>query len=366
MTKTSTNPFVAKVRPKVRALAPYALEHVKAEIQLDMNENPLDMPAEIKEEVLERMRRREWTRYPELVPQRLLEKLSAAIDWPVDGLVIGNGSNEVLKTILSALATGQTRVTVAQPSFSVYRQMVTLSGATYAETLLTPELRFDVAALCRAAQESDLLIVCVPNNPTGTALDLESIRAIVKSARGLVIVDEAYHEFSEATAKPLLSEFPNLILLRTFSKAMAMGGLRVGYMMADPELAIEIGKAKLPYNLNFISIAAAEAALDHIELLRENVRRVIRWRDELSAQLKQVRGVEVFPSASNFILIRTPLPAPALYEALYGRSILIRDVSKAPLLDRCLRVTVGTEKENRALVEALKETLKTANAAKAH
>ena len=353
MTDTGANPFVNRIKPHVRALVPYELEHVEARIQLDMNENPLDMPAPIKEEVLARVRRREWTRYPELIPQTLLEKLSTSVHWPVNGLLLGNGSNEILKMIISAIADVETRVAVAQPSFSVYRQMVQLSGAQYAQVLLTPDLRFDVEAVCRAAAQADLLILCVPNNPTGTQLELDAARKILRAATGIVVLDEAYHEFSGCTAQSLLPEFPNLILLRTFSKAMAMGGLRVGYLMADPDLAIEIGKARLPYNLNFVSLTAAEVSLDHVELLRANVNQVIVWRERLREQLGAIKGLEVFPSGANFILIRTPLPAATLYEELYRRSILVRNVSQAPLLDRCLRITVGTEKENEQLIAAL-------------
>ncbi len=358
MSKTTINPFVNQIRSTVRAMAPYSLEHVDAQVKLDMNENPIDMPAEIKEKVIRLLRERQWTRYPELIPQRLLEKLSAVVGWPVGGLLVGNGSNEILMTVLVAIATPMTVVTVVQPSFSVYRTMVELSGAQYRQVLLTPEFQFDIGAIVKIAAQSDILIVCTPNNPTGSLLGLDAIRQILTASRGLVVVDEAYHEFSGQTALPLLREFQNLILLRTFSKAMAMGGLRVGYLMSDPALAPEIGKAKMPYNLNFVSLAAAEASLDHNSLLRENVQQVIRWREDLSHRLKTIPGVEVFPTGSNFILVRTNRPASEVYESLYARSILVRDVSRAPLLDRCLRITVGTAEENERLVTALRTVLK--------
>lgn len=352
------NPFVEKIKAQIRSLVPYALEHVDADIKLDMNENPLDTPLPIKEAVLEQLRTREWTRYPDLIPSAVLQKLSAYENWPVQGLLLGNGSNEMLKTILLAVAAPGVRVTVVQPSFSVYRQLVTVAGGEYHEVLLTPDLKFDVPAISRAASQSALTIVCVPNNPTGTALQPEAIREILHAAAGLVIVDEAYYEFSGHTAKPLLNDFQNLILLRTFSKAMAMAGLRIGYLMTEPSLSAEIGKAKLPYNMNFMSLAAAEAALDHIDLLQANVRRVIELRNALSAELKAIGGVEVFPSASNFILFRTSRSASALFEALYAQSILIRDVSRAPLLERCLRVTVGNETENRMFLNVLEKILR--------
>jgi histidinol-phosphate aminotransferase len=357
MTDFPMNVFLNKIRPNVRALVPYTLQHVDARVKLDMNENPLDTPEIIKEAVIEQLQHREWTRYPELVPQRLLAKLSRFAGWPENGLLVGNGSNEMLKTILLAVAGSGTRVTVVQPSFSVYRQLVMITGAEYRPVLLTPDLQFDIEAICREARESDLTIVCVPNNPTGTQLSPEAIREILGSTSGLVIVDEAYHEFSGMTAFDLLREFSNLIVLRTFSKAMAMAGLRIGYLLADPAITAEVAKAKLPYNLNFVSIAAAEAGLDHIELLQANVQRVIELRATLMARLKKIAGVETFPSGANFVLFRTPLPGAAFFESLYAQSVLIRDVSKAPLLDRCLRVTVGNADENEMFLAAVKKSL---------
>jgi histidinol-phosphate aminotransferase len=358
MTPTSKNSFLGKIKPNVRGLTPYALEHVDATVKLDMNENPLDTPQPIKDAVIEQLRGRRWTRYPELVPQLLLEKLSKFSAWPIEGLIVGNGSNEVLKTILLAVAGPGVCVLVAQPSFSVYHHLVEITGAEYREVLLTPDLLFDVKAMCRETKKADLTIVCVPNNPTGTTLDPEAIRDILRSTSGLVIVDEAYHEFSGTTAFELLKDFPNLILLRTFSKAMAMAGLRIGYLIGDPLIVAELAKTKLPYNLNFVSIAAAEAGLDHIHLLQDNVRRIINLRMALEARLKELPGVETFQSGANFILFRTPLPAPILFESLYAQSVLIRDVSKAPLLDRCLRVTVGTGEENALFVAALEKSLR--------
>jgi histidinol-phosphate aminotransferase len=357
MSEHKLTTFLEKIRPSVRGLVPYSLKHVDARVKLDMNENPLDTPQVIKEAVLEQLQNREWTRYPDLIPRRLLTKLSKSSGWPEEGILIGNGSNEILKTILLAVAGPGNKVVVVQPSFSVYRQLVMIAGADYREVPLTANLQFDVEAICRGAREADLTIVCVPNNPTGTMLHSDAVRDILRSTSGLVIVDEAYYEFSGMTCYDLLREFPNLILLRTFSKAMAMAGLRIGYLLADPILTAEVAKAKLPYNLNFVSIAAAEAGLDHIDLLQANVRRVIALRESLTAQLRAIVSVEPFPSGANFILFRTPLPASALFESLYAQSVLIRDVSRAPLLDRCLRVTVGKAEENGFFVAALKKSL---------
>jgi len=222
---------------------------------------------------------------------------------------------------------------------------------------LTPDLKFDVESICQEVKAADLIILCTPNNPTGTTLGDDAIREILSSTDGLVVVDEAYHEFSRHTAQTVLQPFKNLILLRTFSKAMAMAGLRIGYLMTDAALAREIAKAKLPYNLNFMSIVAAEVGLDHAELLKANVEKVIELREALMADLRTIEAVEPFPTGANFILFRTPKSGKEVFEALYRRSILVRDVSAAPLLERCLRVSVGTADENRKFVEALRVVL---------
>jgi histidinol-phosphate aminotransferase len=351
------NPFIKKIRANVREIAPYSLEHVDAQVQLDMNENPIDTPLAIKNSVIEKLQTREWTRYPELFPEALYRKLSSFVGWPQQGILVGNGSNELLTTTLLAVAGPGVQVTVVQPSFSIYHQLIQITGANYHEVRLTPELQFDVGSICRAIKHSDLTILCVPNNPTGTLLDCRSLRDILKVTSGLVLLDEAYHEFSQGTAFELLREFKNLIILRTFSKAMSLAGLRIGYLLADPDLVREIEKAKLPYNLNFVSIAAAEAALDHIRLLKANVKKVIALRESLCQQLQAIDGVEVFPSGANFILFRTPRPGPETFEALYTQSILVRDVSRAPLLGRCLRVTVGSQQDNDAFLDALRKVL---------
>lgn len=351
------NPFVQKIKPQVRSLVPYTLRHFEARVKINQNENPFDTPEPIKESLLRTLRERPWARYPEFVPEALLKKLSAFVHWPKDGLMVGNGSNEILKTIFFAIAEPGKRVVAVQPTFAVYKQLANITGARYQEVPLTRELTFDVEAIERAVVDADLTVLCVPNNPTGTPLSPSALDRILRSTPGLVAVDEAYHEFSGQTAVDRLPQFQNLIVLRTFSKAMALAGMRIGYMLADPEITVEIAKAKLPYNVNFASLAAAEAALAHMDLLRANVERIIVLRESLQEQLSKIDGVEAFSSAANFILFRTPLPASELFDRLYAQSILVRDVSKHPLLERCLRVSVGTEDENGMFLEALRKAL---------
>jgi histidinol-phosphate aminotransferase len=223
---------------------------------------------------------------------------------------------------------------------------------------MDPEnLTYDADKLVAAARMADVTVVCRPNNPTGTLLEAEVLKAVLKNAKGIVIVDEAYHEFSRQTAVPLLEQHHNLIVLRTFSKAMATAGLRFGYMMAHPEIAREVYKSKLPYNVNIFTLTAAEVIIERHDVLSKGINDLIRERDRMYAELQKRPHLRAFPSQANFILIRTGKPARHVFDALYSEGILIRDVSSYPLLDRCIRISIGTPQENNRCLAALDRAL---------
>jgi histidinol-phosphate aminotransferase len=202
-----------------------------------------------------------------------------------------------------------------------------------------------------------VVVVCTPNNPTGNLLERDALVAVLKNAKGLVLVDEAYHEFSGQTALPLLSDYRNLVVLRTFSKAMAMAGLRFGYMMAHPEIARQVNKSKLPYNVNIFTLAAAEIVIERRSVLNRGIADLIQERDRVFAELQKRPAVRAFPSKANFILMKTAKPAHDLFDALYKQGVLVRDVSSYPLLERCLRVSIGTPEENNRFLAALDQAL---------
>jgi histidinol-phosphate aminotransferase len=224
---------------------------------------------------------------------------------------------------------------------------------------LTSEFQFDVTALheCVATSRADLVILCSPNNPTGCRIEDEDLAKLATSFDGLVVVDEAYHEFSGRTVVPLLRELPNLIVLRTFSKAMAMAGLRVGYLLSSPELVREVHKATLPYNLNFFSSTAAEVACEKYALLKPQIYMIVAERDRLLKEFSAIPGLEPVPSAANFMISRTPVAPRVLFDEMLARDILIRDVSRYPMLSDYFRVSAGSPPENDKLTAALKEVL---------
>jgi len=344
---------ISAIKPQVLKATPYTLRHFEAKVKINQNENPYEMPAPIKVAVERAMAQQLWSRYPAFFPEELAKKLAAFSGWPSEGILVGNGSNELIQAVLMVTVEKGKRVAFPQPTFTLYKLMSKILGGNCDEVFLTQDLRFDIPKLLQAVQEADVTVLCTPNNPTGTTLNLDELRQITRAARGLVVVDEAYHEFSRQTAVPLLQEFENLVVLRTFSKAMAMAGLRVGYLLSHPGIVQEIAKAKLPYNLNIFSMKAAEAAVEHFDLLKPQIDLIIEERERVLFQLNEIPGVKAYPSEANFIAFETQLAPVAVFDALYREGILVRDISRYPMLQRFLRVSIGTPAENRIFLEAL-------------
>jgi len=348
------------IKPAVRGVAAYTLAARSAPVKINQNENPYDLPEAVKRRVLERALARPWSRYPDFDPRELVEKLAAFAGWRPDGVLAGNGSNELIEALLLVTVGQGTRVVIPEPTFTLYALLTKVLGGEAVRVPLASDLSYDPEALARARRESQasVTIVCSPNNPTGGVLALDEVRRLCTEGDGLLVIDEAYHEFSGKSAVPLLAECPNLVVLRTFSKAMAMAGLRVGYLLASPELVREVNKARLPYNINFFSQMAAQAALEEWPLLQENIGRLVRARDEMLAALRAIPGVVAHPSQANFLLIELLEADPkAVFESLYRDGVLVRDVTSYRGLARCLRVSVGADAENERFLSAFRAAL---------
>ena len=355
------------IKDSVRSLRAYSLRPDRARIKLNQNENPWDLPQEIKKETLRRLEERRWSRYPDFSPQALRESLAKFAGWITDGILAGNGSNELIQALLMVTVRPQTRVLISEPTFALYRQITTVLGGELITVPLTCELTYDIRAIRDATKSLSptVTIICSPNNPTGCVIDSDRLVSLLETSSGLIVIDEAYHEFSGDSVLPLLRQFPNLVVLRTFSKAMAMAGLRVGYLMAAPELTNEIAKALLPYNLNIVSQTAAQVAIEmHEATLQPLVDLICGERERLFLGLKQIKGLKPVPSRANFMLVRSVLNPSYVFNELLKRDILIRDVSSYPMLSDYFRVTVGTPEENDRLLEALQEICSMENAAR--
>ena len=349
--------FLDRIKPEVRALRAYALSPDRARIKINQNENPWDAPARIKEETLQRVRDREWSRYPDFVPANLCKQLAAFAGWLPEGIIAGNGSNELIQALLMVTVGLGKRVLISEPTFALYRQISTVLGGDVISVSLTPRLSYDIEALQAAGRDAkpDVMIICSPNNPTGCVFSDDDLCGLLETNDGLVVVDEDYHEFSEHSVVPLLQKHKNLVVLRTFSKAMSMAALRVGYLLAAPELTREIGKAVLPYNLNAISQTAAEVAVGmYQEELRPQVQRIISERERLYGELNKVDGLTPLRSQGNFMVVRSRVDPKQVFAELLKRDILIRDVSAYPMLSEYFRVSVGTPEENDLLIQALR------------
>jgi len=385
------------VKPSVRALAAYTLALREAPVKINQNENPWDLPEAVKRRVLDKALARPWSRYPDFDPKELLEALARFSGWRADGILAGNGSNEAIEALLLVTVGPGTKVVIPEPTFTLYALMTKIldgevvrvpmlreapamdatdsraggvTGASACAAALTSErsvnsarrpavasgFRYDIEGLlaARRASGASVTIVCSPNNPTGTSIAHSDVERLCRASDALVVIDEAYHEFSGETVVPLLERHPNLVVLRTFSKAMALAGLRVGYLLASPELVREVDKARLPYNVNFFSQMAAIAALEEKDVLAANVRRLVAERERLLARLADVPGVRAWPSDANFFLLECLSAEPrAVFASMLRRGVLVRDVTSYPMLGRCLRVSVGNEDENDAFLHAL-------------
>lgn len=351
------------IKSQVRALRPYSLSTHVASVKINQNESPFELPPRIKEETFRRLEARQWSRYPDFIPTSLLERLSEFSGWPREGILAGNGSNELIQATLMVTVGDGKRVLISEPTFALYRQVSTILGGDVRSASLSPALQYDPTQLADAVDkiQPDVTIICSPNNPTGGVIEDDSLVDLLKRTSGLIVIDEAYHEFAGHSLVPLLREFRNLVVLRTFSKAMAMAGLRIGYLLAAPEVVSEIGKAVLPYNVNVFSQTAAEVAAEmYDEELRPQIGRIIAERKRLERELELITGLTPVPSRANFMLVRSQLSPKVVFEELLKRDILIRDVSSYPMLAEYFRVSVGTPEENNKLIGALKEIVREA------
>lgn len=345
----------------MRAQSAYALSAPVARRKLNQNESPWDVPPEFKRDVLAAAETAPWQRYPEFAPPALLAELAAHYGWVPEGVLVGNGSNELIQATLS-VALGPADVVVAPtPTFSLYRLLTGVLGGRYRPVPLGPDFAYDVDALIETAvrERARVVVLNSPNNPTGSALPAGAVARVLEETGALVVCDEAYQEFGGPTALPLLASSSRLVVLRTFSKALGMAGLRFGLALAHPAVAREIAKGKLPYNVNVVTLTAAAAALRYGPVLEERVRLIVENRRRLVARLRTLPGLTVFPSAANFVLIRFERhPAREVFRRLLDEhGILVRDVSGAAELAQCLRISIGTAEDMDAVADALEHIL---------
>jgi len=348
------------VKPQVRGLGAYTLKHFDPPIKLNQNESPFDVPAELKARLWAQLADRPWNRYPPFVATDFIGAVADATGWSTDGILVGNGSNELIQALLAAVVGPGVSVVIPEPTFTLYRLLTGVGAGTVVGVPLDDEMEFRVEAIIDAARatRAAVVVLCTPNNPTGGALTREEIERIHDQTESLIVLDQAYVEFGGFDAIPLLHGRPRLIVLRTFSKAMSMAGLRAGYLLGDPALVREISKAKLPYNLNFVTETIAAETLRNRHLLEPQVEIIRGERDRLARELARIPNLKVFPSAANFLLFRVDredIGHRGVFDRLLNEfGVLVRDVSGYPMLERCLRVNAGSAQENSTFLEGMR------------
>lgn len=356
-----------RIRPTVRDERAYIVgAPEEVEVKLNQNESPYDLPPDLKEEIAAAIAEVSFNRYPNEQPHALVRALAEAHDFDPDGIIVGNGSNELTYTFGLALIDPGTPVVLPTPMFSLYEKIVRLAGGGLTSVPPRSDLSFDTEALVEAVRAVDpaLTVLTSPNNPTGLAMPIGDIERIVRAASGFVVVDEAYVEFNpEGSARGLMAHHPNLILLRTFSKAYGLAGLRIGYLMAHPAVGRELMKARLPFMVDRIAETVALKLLAHPVLVQERVAQMRAARQALTKALRAMDGVEVRPSHANFVLFRPDPPETEVQAALAARGVIVRDMSGYDELGGYLRVNAGTTSENKAFLAALEDTLSGAKGA---
>ncbi len=345
------------VRPELQGIPPYTLDLTPCRFKLDQNECAWELPRPVRLRVAEGLVDAAWGRYPDFHGDALREALARRWNWPAEGILVGNGSNELLGVVLDALAGPGRSVLGADPTFGLYRRMIQRTGATPNFLPPRPDLRIPRQELRREILESPErpVLLCSPNNPTGDALAVEEVEALLEPLQGPLLLDAAYQEFGEADYRPLLDRFPNLVLFGTFSKAWGLGGIRLGYLLAQPDLVAALLAVKLPYNVGHAAVLAGLGALEAQSAVQRRIAATVALRLRWS-QMLQRHGLEVFPSRANFLLVRVAGGTPAstrLFEELEARSIRVRNVAHYPGLAGCLRISIGSSLALRAVDRAL-------------
>jgi histidinol-phosphate aminotransferase len=347
MVRNSFIDIQSLVRKNIRTMKPYssARDEFKgeADIFLDANENPYPTP---------------YNRYPDPLQWKVKQKLSQLKDIPPAQIFLGNGSDEPIDLLIRAFCEpNQDSILITEPTYGMYAVCAEVNAVNIQTVPLTPDFDLDLEALPGTFDATTKIIfLCSPNNPTGNLLSRDKITEVLKKFYGIVVIDEAYIDF--AGGRSFVSElekYPNLVILQTFSKAWGLAGLRLGMAFSSTEIIAILNKIKYPYNVNIQTQALALEALDNAYKKNIWVEEILASREKLIKALKTVNIVEkIFPTDSNFVLVRVQ-DAPATYQYLTEKGIIVRDRSKVKLCYNCIRITVGTPQENETLINALKE-----------
>ncbi len=341
-------------RQEVLDLTAYHLEEHTG-VKLNQNESPWDIPVELKTEVVEALIRIPWNRYPLSETRTLQKKMAKYLGvWP-DNLVFANGSNVLIQALTFATSIAR-EILVVDPTFGIYEVEAKLFGNRVIRVPLREDFSIppDLFLKTLKKEKPGLVFIPNPNAPTGNLFDRDLLIKIISTADCLVVIDEAYCQFSGVTLLDDLKEHDNLVILRTFSKAFALGGLRLGWMIAEPEICHQIQKCLLPFRLGKLTFATAMAVLESPEYMEEYVKVVCKERDRLYQEMKKIKRIKVYPSQANFLLFEVE-KGEAVFRKLLSEKVILRQVNDGRRLVNALRVSVGAPEENDVFLNALRK-----------
>lgn len=345
------------VRPEIRGIDAYHVQDASGLLKLDAMENPHVWSDDLQQEWLERLTSAEVNRYPDPHAQQVVAQLGETMNIPAEaGIVLGNGSDELIQILSLVLAGPDRKIMSATPSFVMYDMIAKFVGSEFIGVPLNADFQLDIKAMLNEIREQqpELIFLAFPNNPTGAAFKREDIQQIIELSEGVVVIDEAYHAFAGDSYLSEVLEHENVIVMRTLSK-LGLAGLRFGFMAGHADLMAELEKVRLPYNINVLTQLSVEFALENIAFFDEKAQDIIEQRAKLSKALQAQANVShVYPSDANFMLFKTTGDATQLHADLKNRGVLIKNMHKenSPMAN-CLRVTVSTEEENQLFLNAL-------------
>ena len=349
------------IRPEIQALAAYHVPDSSDTIKLDAMENPYQWPSDLVDQWLEVIRDVELNRYPDPSARVLKEHLRESMEVPDESeVLLGNGSDELIQMIMMAMSGKDKKVLSVEPGFVMYKMIAAFLDMPYIGISLEEDFSINEKELLASIKEHQpsVIFLAYPNNPTSNLFDEQTIRNIIDVAPGVVVVDEAYHAFAEKSFMPMLTEYDNLLVMRTVSK-MGLAGLRLGLLAGKAEWINEFDKVRLPYNINILTQASAEFAIKNRDVLDKQTQQICVDREVLFKELSEIESITPYSSQANFILVRVEEgEADKIFNNLKEQGVLIKNLNPAGgLLKNCLRITVGTAEENKKFLELLKTTL---------
>ena len=348
--------------PQLASIEPYDPKYIPAEVMISANENPLDVPFDIRREVERAVRKVAFNRYPDPLANELRDMIAQANGLERDQVLVGNGGDELLFNIALAYGgPGRTFLNMP-PTFSVYKNNAQLTNTRIVDVPRRADFTVDEEAVIERLEQGDIdyTIVTSPNNPTGDTVTSMFVKRMLQASDTLIMVDEAYFEFSRYTVRHLIEQFDNLVVLRTFSKAFSLAGVRLGYLLGSEAALREFKKVRQPYSVDAVSQAIARVIYENRAQFEPGIDAIIDERTRVLDALAALPGVTAFPSQANYILFRLDegLDAGAVWQRLLDEGVLIRDFSRSAGLENCLRASIGTEEENTRFLQTLERIIK--------